>query len=65
MITSDHGCDPNSSKMTTSREYTLLYLKTVRQTVIWDEKQFLDIAATVLEILGVSGKTDGMDFIMR
>lgn len=65
MITGDHGCDPGTPSTDHSREYTplLVYGKAVRTNCnLGTRSSFSDIAATVLEMLGVSGKTDGIGF---
>jgi len=65
MITADHGCDPAASGTDHSREYAplLVYGGGGRPGVNLGERDsFADIAATVLDILGVPGSTDGESF---
>lgn len=60
IITADHGCDPSTPSTDHSREYTpmLIVGNGVRAGVDLGTRQsFADIAATVLEILGVQAKT--------
>ena len=62
MITADHGCDP-AYKATTdhTREYTplIIYGKNVKPVNYGTRETFADIAATVLEYLGVNIETAG------
>ncbi len=55
LITADHGCDPSTPSTDHSRECTpmLLYGKSIRPVNLGTRKSFSDIAATVLESLGV------------
>lgn len=66
MITADHGCDPSTPSTDHSREYTPLVMfgKPVRGGVnLGTRRTFADIAATVLDYLGVEGRTDGVSFL--
>lgn len=68
MITADHGCDP-AYKATTdhTREYTpfIMYGKNIEPKNYGTRKTFADIAATVLQYLGVSSpfEADSMNKI--
>ena len=55
IITADHGCDPATPSTDHSREYTpmLMYGKSVTPRNLGTRKTFADIAATVLDYLGV------------
>ncbi len=62
MITADHGCDPAYTKTTDhTREYTpfLMYGKHVEPVNFGTRETFADIAATVLDCLGVAGRVSG------
>ena len=66
MITADHGCDPATPSTDHSREYTPLVIAgpPVRSGVnLGTRASFADIAATILEYLGVEGETDGTSFL--
>ena len=68
MITADHGCDPATPSTDHSREYTPLVMfgKSIREGVdLGTRPTFADIAATVLEYLGVRGETDGTSFLSQ
>ncbi|MDD3402231.1 MAG: phosphopentomutase [Hespellia sp.] len=65
MITADHGCDPGFKGTDHSRECVpfLAYGKDIRENVsIGTRKTFADIAATIVEIMEVSNRTDGRSF---
>lgn len=65
ILTADHGCDPGYPGTDHTRECVpvLLYGAPVRENVnLGVRHSFADIAATVLEMLGVSGSTDGESF---
>lgn len=65
MITADHGCDPCHSGTDHTREHIplLVFGETIKQgTNLGTRSGFCDIAATVLELLGADGKTDGTSF---
>ena len=62
IITADHGCDPSTPSTDHSREYTpmLIFGDRVRAGVnLGTRESFADIAATVLEYLGVCA--DGIE----
>lgn len=62
MITADHGCDPGFPGTDHTREHTpfLIYGNDIKGGVnLGTRDTFADIAATVLDILGVENKTDG------
>lgn len=66
MITADHGCDPSTPSTDHSREYTPLVIAGAPVKVnvnLGTRSTFADIAATILEYLGVEGKTDGTSFL--
>ena len=65
MITADHGCDPGFTGTDHTREYIplLVYGKAVRPGAnIGTRKTFADIAATVLDMLGLPERLDGESF---
>lgn len=64
IITADHGCDPCHSGTDHTREYipVLVYGENILPKNLGTRSCFGDIGATVLEILGVSGKVDGESF---
>lgn len=65
IITADHGCDPGFKGTDHSREYTpmLIYGAQVKEGVsIGTRKTFADIAATVLDMLGVEERLDGTSY---
>lgn len=62
MITADHGCDPAYTATTDhTREYTpfIMYGKNVKPVNYGTRETFADIAATVLEYLGVEKQVSG------
>ena len=66
MITADHGCDPSTPSTDHSREYTPLVIagRPVKAGVnLGTRKTFADIAATILDYLGVQGETAGESFL--
>ncbi len=66
MITADHGCDPAYTKTTDhTREYIpfVCYGKNVKPENWGTRETFADIGATVLSVLGVEGKLDGVSMI--
>ena len=66
MITADHGCDPAYTKTTDhTREYIpfVCYGKNVKPENLGTRETFADIGATVLSVLGVEGKLDGVSMI--
>ena len=60
IITADHGCDPSTPSTDHSREYTpmLMYGKSLPPRNLGTRNTFADIAATVLDFLGLS--TEGV-----
>lgn len=65
MITADHGCDPSTESTDHSREYVplLVYGKGIKPGInLGTRKSFADIAATLLDIFDLRGKTDGESF---
>ena len=60
IITADHGCDPATPSTDHSREYTpmLMFGKSIPPRNLGTRKTFADIAATVLDFLGV--KAEGL-----
>ncbi len=64
IITADHGCDPCHTGTDHTREYipVLVYGNGVRPQNLGTRTGFGDIAATVLEMLGVDGAVDGESF---
>ncbi len=62
VITADHGCDPGYTVSTDhSREHTplIIYGKNIPSRNLGTRDTFADIGATVLALLGISGKTAG------
>lgn len=62
MITADHGCDPGYKGTDHTREHTpfLIYGNSIKDNnSVGTRESFADIAATVLELLGVGNNTDG------
>ena len=62
MLTADHGCDPAYLATTDhTREYVpfLAYGPGIRPENYGTRETFADVAATVLDLLGVSGETAG------
>ena len=55
VVTADHGCDPSTPSTDHSREYTplLMYGKAVSPRNLGTRNTFADIAATVLDFLGL------------
>ncbi len=64
MITADHGCDPSTPSTDHSRENVplLVYGAGIKGKNLGARDTFADIAATILEGLGVAGSTDGTSF---
>ncbi len=65
ILTADHGCDPGFPGTDHSREYTpmIIYGAPVKEGVsLGTRKTFADIAATVLEMLGIEERLDGTSF---
>ncbi len=66
MITADHGCDPATPSTDHSREYTplVIYGKNIAAGLnLGTRPTFSDIAATILEYLGVRGVISGESFL--
>ena len=62
MITADHGCDPAYTKTTDhTREHTpfIMYGRNVKPVNYGTRDTFADIAATVLDYLGVEQRVSG------
>lgn len=62
MITADHGCDPGYVQSTDhSREYTpfIMYGKNINPINYGTRDTFADIAATILDYLGIEKKVAG------
>ena len=65
MITADHGCDPGYPGTDHSRERVpmLLYGKGIKAGVnLGTRNSFSDMAATILDMFGLSGKIEGKSF---
>lgn len=65
IITADHGCDPTTASTDHSREYipVLVYGNQVKPGVnIGTRKGFSDIAATILDLLGLPKMNGGNSF---
>ncbi len=64
ILTADHGCDPCHSGTDHTREHipVLIYGSKIKPCDLGTRSCFGDIAASVLEMLGVNGKVDGESF---
>lgn len=65
IITADHGCDPTTASTDHSREYIpiLIYGDLIKKGInIGTRTSFSDIAATVVELLGVNEVRNGTSF---
>ena len=65
MITADHGCDPGFKGTDHSRECVpmMMYGKSVKEGVnLGTRNTFSDMAATILDMFGIEGKTEGTSF---
>ena len=65
IITADHGCDPTTASTDHSREYVpvLIYGKKIKKGInIGTRNTFADIGATVLDLLGLKGLSNGESF---
>lgn len=64
IITADHGCDPCHSGTDHTREYipVLIFGDRIAPSNLGTRDCFGDIGATVLGLLGVDGKIDGVSF---
>lgn len=68
IITADHGCDPTTASTDHSREYVplLVYGRSLRSGVnLGIRRSFADVAATVVEALGVGGTKEGLSFLSQ
>lgn len=67
ILTADHGCDPCHTGTDHTREYipVLVYGSEIRPRNIGTRDCFGDIAATVLDLLGVSDSVDGESFAKK
>lgn len=66
MITADHGCDPSTASTDHSREYVPLVIAgpPVKAGInLGTRETFSDIAATILDYLGVEGVTSGVSVL--
>ncbi|MBO4290507.1 MAG: phosphopentomutase [Lachnospiraceae bacterium] len=66
ILTADHGCDPGYTATTDhTREYTpfLMYSPSLPSADYGTRPTFADIAATILDLLGVGAKTDGSSLL--
>ena len=66
LITADHGCDPSYTRTTDhTREYTpmLMYGKSIEAKNLGTRDSFSDIAATVLDFLGVDERLAGKSML--
>lgn len=63
-ITADHGCDPMFGGTDHTREYIplMIYSGGIAPRNLGTRHCFGDIAATIMELLGVSGRVDGESF---
>lgn len=61
MITADHGCDPSTPSTDHSREYIPLVItgESIRNGNLGTKDGFDTIAATILDMFGITGKIDG------
>ncbi len=64
ILTADHGCDPCHTGTDHTREHipVLIYGSEIKPGDLGTRSCFGDIAASVLEMLGVNGKVDGESF---
>ncbi|MFA5524260.1 MAG: phosphopentomutase [Tissierellales bacterium] len=65
MITADHGCDPTTASTDHSREYVpiIIYGDRIKKGVnLGTRKSFSDIGATILDLLGLDGISNGESF---
>jgi phosphopentomutase len=66
IITADHGCDPSTESTDHSREYVpvLVYGKSIRSDLNLGTREcFGDVAATILDLLGIDGVVDGTSML--
>lgn len=64
IITADHGCDPCHSGTDHTREYipVMVYGNEIKPLNLGTKTGFCDIAATVLELLNITGSVNGKSF---
>lgn len=64
IITADHGCDPCHTGTDHTREYipVLVYGQHIKPVDLETQECFGNIAATILELLGVEGEVQGESF---
>ncbi len=64
IITADHGCDPSHTGTDHTREYipVLIYGEQIKPQNLGTREGFGDIAATVLQLLGIDGQVEGSSF---
>lgn len=64
IITADHGCDPCHSGTDHTREYipVMVYGNEIKPLNLGTRTGFCDIAATVLELLNITGSVNGKSF---
>ncbi|HCD69072.1 MAG TPA: phosphopentomutase, partial [Ruminococcaceae bacterium] len=62
--TADHGCDPCHSGTDHTREYipVMVYGNEIKPLNLGTKTGFCDIAATVLELLNITGSVNGKSF---
>lgn len=67
IITADHGCDPCHTGTDHTREYipVLVYGQHIKPVNLETQEGFGNIAATILELLGVDGEVQGESFADR
>lgn len=67
ILTADHGCDPCHTGTDHTREYipVLVYGNEIKPCNLGTRDCFGDIAASVLDLLGVSGSVDGESFVQQ
>ena len=64
IITADHGCDPCHSGTDHTREHipVLIYGNGIKPSNLGTQAGFCEIGATILQLLGLSGKINGNGF---
>ena len=66
MLTADHGCDPSTPSTDHSREYTpfIMFGPHIKYGVnLGTRESFADIAATVLDLLGIDERLEGVSML--
>lgn len=66
MVTADHGCDPGFPGTDHTREYIplMIFGREIRRGKnLGTRKTFSDIAATILDMFGISGGVSGESFL--